>query len=131
MIVATQPRCLVLTPFSPEAWPVWDSIRLVLQEQGVDPFVYQHQGTFQVTRDFDLIIADVTGGNPNVMFELGVAMASGKPILPIVNRMQGSVPHSLAGYLFLIYDTAQPGDLQFQQQLKWWVGQRVRVGRGA
>jgi hypothetical protein len=123
MIVATQPRCLVLTPFNPETWPLWDSIRLVLREQGVETVIYQHQGTFQLIRDFDLFIADVTDGNPNVMFEFGLAMASGKPVLPIVNRMQGSVPHSLAGYLFLAYDTAQADSPQFLEQ-------EVRVGRG-
>lgn len=36
-------------------------------------------------RDADVLIADITHPNPNVLYELGYAMASGKPVLPTVN----------------------------------------------
>ncbi|MGR3507656.1 MAG: P-loop ATPase, Sll1717 family [Sulfitobacter sp.] len=36
-------------------------------------------------QDADVLIADITHPNPNVLYELGYAMASGKPVLPTVN----------------------------------------------
>jgi nucleoside 2-deoxyribosyltransferase len=52
-----------------------------------------------------LIIADVTGANPNVMYEVGFAQAQNKPLLLIANSSR-SIPFDLAGVRVVIYDLA-------------------------
>ena len=51
----------------------------------------------------DFIIADITGNNPNVMYELGFAMATGKNVI-IISQDVHKAPSNLAGYLILQYD---------------------------
>jgi nucleoside 2-deoxyribosyltransferase len=58
----------------------------------------------------DVIVADITDGNPNVMYELGFAQALGKPILPVVERQLQAVPPVVRGRLFLVYDRENPAD---------------------
>lgn len=59
----------------------------------------------------DAVIADMSGSDPNIMYQLGFAHALKKPVLPIIQRDSGSVPSNLQGYLFLVYDTANLGEL--------------------
>jgi len=53
-----------------------------------------------------LIIADLSGNNPNVMYKLGLAYALGKPVILISNDVN-SVPFDLLGSLMLFYNPAQ------------------------
>lgn len=51
----------------------------------------------------DLIIADITGNNPNVMYELGFAQSAGKPIVLICqNAIQ--IPFDVADWRVIVYD---------------------------
>jgi|KBSMisStaDraftv2_1062788.scaffolds.fasta_scaffold267835_2 nucleoside 2-deoxyribosyltransferase len=59
----------------------------------------------------DAVIADMSGSDPNIMYQLGFAHALKKPVLPIIQRDSGSVPSNLQGYLFLVYDTANLSEL--------------------
>lgn len=51
----------------------------------------------------DLIIADVSASNANVMFELGYAKSSSKPIITIC-RKDDPIPFDIAQTRVLIYD---------------------------
>jgi nucleoside 2-deoxyribosyltransferase len=51
-----------------------------------------------------MFIADISDGNPNVMYELGYAHALKKPVLPLVRRGTGQIPSDLSGYLYFSYD---------------------------
>lgn len=51
----------------------------------------------------DLIIADVSNENPNVMYELGFAQSLKIPILPIIQKGK-SIPFDIASIRTLIYD---------------------------
>lgn len=57
----------------------------------------------------DLVIADVSDKNPNVMYELGFAQSLEKPILPII-RKGGSIPFDIASIRTLIYDRNRLND---------------------
>jgi hypothetical protein len=54
-----------------------------------------------------LIIADITGRNPNVMYELGLAHAIAKPVIIITNNID-DVPFDLKALRILIYNTNRP-----------------------
>lgn len=88
----------------------------------------QHAG-FQVTRAADsfqpgidvssaiqeaitsasLIIADVTDGSRNVMFELGLAFAKNKPVVLLASS-SSRIPIDVAGQIVIMYDPSSPAD---------------------
>jgi hypothetical protein len=63
-----------------------------------------------------LIIADLTGKNPNVFYELGVAHTIGKPAVIISQRID-DVPFDLRHLRALIYAYDVPGMRAFEQKL--------------
>jgi hypothetical protein len=135
MIISTQAQCLLLMPRSVGNTPILPAILETLRNSDIEPVIPELTGpsnTFSIDspRYADLIIADVTGSDPNIMFELGYSLAIGKPILPIVNRSARSVPPVLAGYFFLVYNPDQPDHFQFREALQRWVVQNARARRG-
>jgi len=61
------------------------------------------QGIQEAIQSADLIIADVTDANPNVMYEIGSAQAHKKPLI-LISGSSRSIPFDLASLLVLIYD---------------------------
>ncbi len=57
----------------------------------------------------DVLIADVSNANPNVMYEVGLSQAGQKPLVLIADSSR-NVPFDLAGMRVLIYDLANPGE---------------------
>lgn len=57
--------------------------------------------------DSELVIADITGRNPNVMYELGLAHAIAKPAIIITNNIN-DVPFDLKALRILVYNTNKP-----------------------
>jgi len=55
-----------------------------------------------------IIIADVTGKNPNVMYEIGLAHTVGKPVI-IVSQSIDDVPFDLRHYRCIIYEYTPRG----------------------
>ncbi|MFJ5608158.1 hypothetical protein ACIQCJ_01990 [Streptomyces sp. NPDC093221] len=55
----------------------------------------------------DLVIADVTGGNPNVMYELGLRHVTGKPTIHIGEH--GQLPFDIAPIRTIQYDLSFSG----------------------
>lgn len=51
----------------------------------------------------DCIIADITGSNPNVLYELGLAMAMGKGLFLIADK-ETNIPFDLKGFRTFIYE---------------------------
>ena len=54
-----------------------------------------------------LCIVDVTGANPNVLYELGFAQASGKPVVMIAESAD-SAPFNIASQRILVYGATPP-----------------------
>ncbi|MEW6241061.1 MAG: hypothetical protein AB1564_09675, partial [Chloroflexota bacterium] len=52
----------------------------------------------------DLIVADLTGSNPNVYYELGIAHAFGRPVI-LLTQSVSDLPFDLRSYRVLQYNT--------------------------
>jgi hypothetical protein len=58
-------------------------------------------------RSCRVVLAELTGRNPNVLYELGLAHAIGKPSV-IITRNENDVPFDLRALRYLYYDTDDP-----------------------
>ncbi len=54
-----------------------------------------------------LVVAELSGRNPNVLYEIGLAHAIGKPII-LITRNQEDVPFDLKALRYIYYDTNNP-----------------------
>lgn len=57
--------------------------------------------------DADLVIADLSDNNPNVMYELGVRHSTGKPVV-LMTSEAARIPFDLAGIRILMYEFRDP-----------------------
>lgn len=62
---------------------------------------------WQQIRKAKLVVAELTGKNPNVLYELGLAHALGKPSLLLTQSLD-DVPFDLRGLRIILYDVRQP-----------------------
>lgn len=109
-------ECFVLMPFGPKFDPIYEEVlRPAIEEIGLVParadLTY---GSRRIMRDVwngistaRIVIAELTGGNPNVLYELGMAHALGKPFVIITNSM-GDVPFDLKELRCIVYDKDHP-----------------------
>ena len=110
------PHVFVITPFDPEGRRVQDIVRRAIQETGLRVVQYSDairpgaeltSTILDAIRDADLIIADVSRQNPNVLYEIGFAHALRKPTILLVSIESGSgLPSDLAGLQSITYDPA-------------------------
>lgn len=66
----------------------------------------------------DCMVADMSGRNPNVFFELGLAQAMGKAVFLVIDQaaLEG-MPTDLRGYQYLTYETTNSGLTEFGNSL--------------
>jgi len=131
-----QPICLVLLPEG--NFGVLAAIRQAIMISGMRWVHLDSEGDYgtlvsdiaaQIPRTIesaDAVIADITGNDPNIMYQLGFAHALKKPVLPIIQKDKGSIPSNLQGYLFLAYDSDNSEELvtPVVRWLKRWAGGR-------
>jgi nucleoside 2-deoxyribosyltransferase len=68
----------------------------------------------QVWRDIrrsDVVVADLTGLNPNVFYEMGLAHALGKTIILIKQKDAQRVPFDLGNHRYYEYDIGRLTEL--------------------
>lgn len=56
--------------------------------------------------DADMVIADCTGNNPNVLYEVGIAHALGKDVVLITQDSMDNVPSDIRLFEFIKYDAS-------------------------
>jgi nucleoside 2-deoxyribosyltransferase len=118
------PQVFVIAPFHPDGRRVQDTVRRALEETGfrvvryddaIRPGAVLTIAIFDAIRDADLILADLSGQNPNVLYELGFAHALRKPTILLVDIKSGTgLPSFLAGLQYILYDPANLGHLAEQ-----------------
>lgn len=108
------PSCFLVMPFGqPQSDRVHQVLRQACQAVGLRPL--RGDDLFTPTDILDdiwrgitaahCVIADITGRNPNVMYELGIAHTLAKPVL-IVSARAEDIPIDLATRRVIVYDGA-------------------------
>ena len=65
------------------------------------------QDVWRSIRKARLVVAELSGRNPNVMYEIGLAHAIGKPII-LLTRSEEDVPFDLRALRYVYYDPNDP-----------------------
>jgi hypothetical protein len=102
----------VLMPFAPEFTEIYQQgIKKAWEELGFrclrsDEDIHTHdimcRAICQNIQRARFIVADMTGRNPNVFYELGLAHAFGKPVILVTQRAK-DVPFDLKAILYIDY----------------------------
>jgi hypothetical protein len=116
----------VLMPFKEELHPVYeDHIKTVCQAIGLscrraDDFFRVGQIMHDIWSAIFLsnwIIADCTGRNPNVFYEMGIAHTLGKQVI-IITQSENDVPFDIRYIRFFKYELTPRGMKKFESDLK-------------
>lgn len=108
-----QPRAFVLMPFDPEFTSIYEQlVRPSLEDCGyevtrADSFLDQQNILKDIVRGIasaDLVVADLTALNANVLYELGICHGLNKPTILLTQSID-EVPFDLRGYRMQLYDT--------------------------
>ena len=75
---------------------------------------------FRLLRDSSLVIADLTGANPNVMYELGLRHTTGKLTIQIGER--GRLPFDVASIRTIMFKRTDAGLVQARKDLAKSIG---------
>lgn len=78
--------------------------------------------TSQVLRavqDSDLVVADLTGHNANVLYELAVRHAIEKPVIHVIQPSLSKIPFDIAGFRTIEFELSDPDSIESAvEQLK-------------
>ena len=129
------PKAFVLMPFEPEFNSIYeDLIKPALEDAGydvarADSFLDQQNILRDIVRGIataDLVVADLTTLNPNVLYELGLCHGLGLPTVLLAQSME-EVPFDLRGYRIQTYSTRFDEVHKLKQSLRE-VGEKRRAG---
>ncbi|MDO8873665.1 MAG: hypothetical protein Q7V05_13195 [Methanoregula sp.] len=84
------------------------------------------ESVIQAIKRSDFIVADLTGSNGNILYEVGFAHALKKPVLLMVQSDSGKIPTNISGFLFFIYSVAELSNPQSSEILKIEIQNWVR-----
>ncbi len=110
-------RCFLALPPGPDFEAL--RVRLVTQLTAADIEVIAPpwRSVEEAVQGADVVIADITGGDANVMFEVGVAAGMRKPILALA-RYGTQLPIDLRSYRVIQYEA---GDPRLQKYVESWL----------
>jgi hypothetical protein len=107
-----RPFCFVIMPFRPELQYFFLYLRQHIESthhiecdraDGCVMTTPVHDKIVKSIRRADVIIAECTGCNPNVFYELGIAHALGKMVILITRDPIGSMPSDVRHFEFIRY----------------------------
>ncbi|MGH7496585.1 MAG: DUF1566 domain-containing protein [bacterium] len=109
--------CFVLMPFKDDLKVVyWKAIRPACEKADFASLrVDELKGAFNINRKIiehiirsEAIVADLTGWNPNVFYEMGVAHALDNKTIMIIQK-QDKLPFDVSTYRCILYDQTEAG----------------------
>jgi tetratricopeptide (TPR) repeat protein len=118
--------CFVLMPFSSDLKPIYeDSIRPTVEKVGLK--CLRADEIFDVREIMEdvweyicrarVVVAELTGRNPNVFYELGIAHSLGKEVICIAQTLD-DIPFDIRHRRHIIYTYTPRGVKQLEQQLE-------------
>lgn len=131
--MVAQKKCFVLMPFKEEFNNPWEfAIQPAASENHLVPFRADDRGMAggRITKDItksimeaDIIVAEMTGLNPNVLYELGLAHAAKKRVLMITQSSE-EIPFDLKDIRHISYNINRLPALrdQLSQQIRAMLG---------
>jgi hypothetical protein len=108
--------CFVVMPFEALFKAMYDQvIRPAVEDLNIlcirGDEIYSKQSIvsdiWKTLRECRFVVAELTGRNPNVLYEIGLAHAIGKPII-LLTRNEDDVPFDLKGLRYTFYDINDP-----------------------
>jgi hypothetical protein len=121
----TKKRCFVLMPFKENLKEVyWNAIRPACIKAGFESLrVDELKGSFNINRRIieeiflsDAIVADLTGWNPNVFYEMGVAHTIDNKTVMIIQK-RGKLPFDVSSYHCILYEQTPIGLETLKQRI--------------
>jgi hypothetical protein len=115
----------VLMPFTDHLKPVWeDHIKKAVNALGLtakraDDFFTAHsvmEDVWDAIYGARALVADCTGRNPNVFYEIGVAHTIGKPVI-LITQNADDVPFDLRHIRYIEYQYTPPGMQRFEASM--------------
>jgi len=123
---AHESTCLVLMPFSEPFQDLYENyIHPTLKELGVQTRKADEasapsrimQDVWDLMNAVTFLIADTTGLNPNVMYEIGMAHAVGKPVILLTQSIR-DCPFDLKDIRHIVYDLSANGCNKLRRDLR-------------
>lgn len=108
------PNCFVVMPFRPELRYLFLFIKQHIEDRYAGTSCERGDATVLTVplldkisnyiKRADVVIADCTGRNPNVFYELGMAHALGKPVVLITADKDAEVPTDIRAFEYIRYE---------------------------
>jgi hypothetical protein len=119
-------RCFLAMPFSPAFHKIHDIVArsvsnvgwLVVRADEIARPRHITDAIFQAILSSDLVVADVTGSNPNVFYELGFAHAAGCDIIMLCQKSSRRLPIDIAQERAVFYDATDDGLKILEEELR-------------
>lgn len=126
----TKPFIFVLMPFSEEFNDIYEfGIKAACESAGsscerVDEQIFMDdilQRVYDQIIKADIIVAEMTGRNPNVFYETGYAHALGKSVVLLTQKKE-DIPFDLQHYPHIVYD-GKIGSLKsrLEEKIRWCI----------
>jgi hypothetical protein len=124
----------VVMPFLKNLKPVYDDhIRNTAQKmnltvsRGDDFFTAQSiiADIWNAINSCRIVIADCTGRNPNVFYEIGMAHTLGKPVI-LISQSKDDIPFDIQHIRYLIYEFTPRGMSEFEKSLASTIENELR-----
>lgn len=122
----------VMMPFESAFDPVYGATSRACKFQGLESLrvdeIYKPtpiiSDIFSIIAQSSLVISDLTGRNPNVLYETGIAHALGRRVIMIMQE-QKDVPFDLKHIRFIKYLANREGMYKLQEDLKRTLSETV------
>ncbi|HEY0321111.1 MAG TPA: hypothetical protein VGC66_09175 [Pyrinomonadaceae bacterium] len=120
--------CFVVMPFKRELKSIYEMISAALSDKHwtvirADELAHPRRITDTITQAIlmsDLVVADITGSNPNVFYELGVAHTVGCDV--ILLSQDQAIPFDITTERTIFYKNHPAGRKELINKLKWLAG---------
>ncbi len=117
--------CAIMMPFDDEFVPVRSVIKEACDAVALRPVVADEvwespsivQDVFAMIYNARVVVTDFSGLNPNVMYEMGLAHAMGRDVVPIAQHME-KLPFDIAHYRTIVYRNDREGLVELRRKLE-------------